>query len=146
MITPRYVAKRVGRDYVLVRVDTSEVMQRVGIATGGLLVLGWGASHRGLTGALATVAGAALAYYGWTGHNPLDLIRKSDAPQGNPNDAPSYRHHGERSGQMPEDKVDEAAMESFPASDPPASHRTSVASVDDSTVSAASENGKREEV
>ena len=145
MKTPRYVAKRVGRDYVLVRVDTGEVMQRVGIATGGLLMLGWGASHRGLTGALASVAGAALAYYGWTGQNPLELIRKSSPPQGSPSDAPSYRHHGERSAQMPEDKVDEAAMESFPASDPPASHQTSVTSVSDSSVSSAPESATREQ-
>jgi len=126
MITPRYTAKRVGNDYVLVRTDVPEVATRLGTTAAGVLLLGWGISRSGISAAIASLAGAAIVYKGWTGRNPVDLLpRISGSKEEDPKRAPSYPHHGSRSGQLPEDKIDEAAMESFPASDPPASHRSS---------------------
>lgn len=124
MGNPRYIAKRLGNNYVLVRVGPHELAKRLGMTTAGMWLVGWGASRRGLGAALATVAGAAIAYRGWTGHNPLELLSVLSLKEEDPKQAPSYPHHGPRSGQLPEDAVDEAAMESFPASDPPASHHS----------------------
>jgi len=126
MLTPAYVAKKVGSEYVLVRVDTPGVAIRTGATVAGLMMCANAAKGRGLTSVIASAVGVALAYYGWTGRNPLESVMKDRPRSGNANQTPSHAgHHRKQTNvQIPSDPVEEALMQSFPASDPPGSVRS----------------------
>lgn len=71
------------------------------------------------------LSGAALTYCGITGRKFSDLLCHRKAKAGDPARAPSYPKETESlADQVPADRVEEAQMESFPASDPPASQRS----------------------
>jgi hypothetical protein len=122
MAMPHYVAKRIGDEYQLVRVDKGEYVSCMGWVVAGSGLCLYGLTRRRLSGFFLAVAGAGLIYRGTTGLNPLHaLFGKPRDRSGDPALSPSYQHDLSPAGQLPGDEVDEASMESFPASDPPAS-------------------------
>ena len=74
-----------------------------------------------------TAAGAELMFHGIMGYSALSRIFQEPrgGKQGDSNLTPSHHHDWKSTEQLPADEVDEAAMESFPASDPP-SHKSQV--------------------
>lgn len=97
-----------------------DVDKALKVAAGGLLV--WhGLRSAGIVSAVFTLGGAAVLAKTITGKSLGEFLNFNGRPAG---DAPSYRDEGRVAAQEPSDVIEEASMESFPASDPPASHRS----------------------
>ena len=75
---------------------------------GGATLAALGLRRRGIIGGLLTAVGSTLVYRGLSGHDDVTSARAWSAA--------TLRQRGWREG----DPVDQAALESFPASDPPA--------------------------
>ncbi len=122
MANKRFVAKKVGDQYVLVPQGKDQEMCRVAWGAGGALLALMGKHRGGLLGLGAMALGGGMVYRGVMGYSPLKAILSDQrrGQSGDPKQTPSYHHDWKGASQVPIDEVDEAAMESFPASDPPA--------------------------
>ena len=122
MANKRFTAKKVGDQYVMVPQGTQHEMTRGLCAAGGILVGLFGFRRGGLLGMLVMLFGMGWAYKGFTGRSPIEKLlgQQRGGRRGEPSQSPSHQGDWKESAQLPADELDEAAMESFPASDPPA--------------------------
>ena len=94
--------------------DVGDAIHRLSGVGLGLWLMGHGIRRGGLLGGFTVLAGALLGAHSIS-------AKAAPAPAA---DAPTFPSKGIPAPQEPSDDIEEASMASFPASDPPSSHRS----------------------
>jgi uncharacterized membrane protein len=129
MQTKQYSCVRRGGDYIVVETGPAETTKRI-LATGiGTAMLWDGLRRRGILGALTTLAGAALCARGYTGIPFKQMLWGNESGK---DSVPERSSQSEANSvdQPAQDAIEQASVESFPASDPPATRAGSVQGAD----------------
>jgi len=105
MATPRYIVKRIGNDYKVVRADTEGVvLSSLATLGGGLLVIN--GLRGGFINKVLAIAGGGIVYYALSGNNPITQIQQLiNGGGGNDDWQGAMQHAREHGGNSGDDSM-----------------------------------------